>query len=145
MAANTPALPQPALLTPPAHRRLSAALKPGTVTANTVAISEVIPLGPNVRFVTIRAATATAGGTLAFDFVAPNATTDSYSLTNGQIDPAKVTKYADALTTAIGTATITAGTTPAVLQATCNGEYYGVVTVTGSGAGTITYVDVAAL
>lgn len=145
MAANTPALPVPAIITPPSHRRLSGALAPGVAIANATSISEVIALGPNVRFLTIRATTATAGGTLAFDFVAPAATTDSggFHLTNGSIDPSKVTKYADSLTPS--SATITAGTTPAVIQATCNGESYGVVTITGGGTGTVSFVDVSAL
>lgn len=145
MAANTPALPQPAIITPPSHRRLSGALAPGAAFTNTANVQEVIALGPNVRFLTIRAATATAGGTLKFDFVAAVATTDSYHLSGGAIDPTKVTPYADALTTAIGTATITAGATPAVLQATCNGESYGLVTITGGGTGVVSYVDIAAL
>lgn len=142
MAANTPTLPVPALSTPPTHRRLTGALKAGTATANGVALSEVIALGPNVRFLTIRALLATAGGSLAFDFVAPNATTDAFYMANGGIDPTKVTKYNDTLTPAA--ATITAGTT-CPLQVTCNGELFGVVTVTPSGTGTITGIDIAAL
>ena len=145
MAANTPALPVPAIITPPSHRRLSGNLKPGAAIANATAIAEVIALGPNVRFLTIRATTATAGGTLAFDFVQPVATTDSggFHLANGSIDDTKVTAYADSLTPS--TATITAGTTPAVIQVTCNGESYGLVKITGGGTGTVGYVDVSAL
>lgn len=139
--ANTPGLPQPAVITQPIHRRLSGALKPGTAIASGTDVSEVIALGANIRFLTIRAATATAGGTLKFDFVAPVATTDSggYFLSNGEIDPSKVTKYADSLTPS--TVPITAGTTPAVMQVTCNGESYGIVTISPGGTGTVSYVD----
>jgi len=145
VAANTPTLKQPAIITPPFHRRLTGALAAGTVTANGVAIKEVIALGANVRFLTIRCAAATANVTLAFDFVSPLAKTDVHTLQTGAvgaIDPAQVTPYADTLTPS--SVTVVAGT-PNALQVTCNGESYGLITVTGSGAGTLTYVDVSAV
>jgi len=144
VAANTPTLKQPAIITPPFHRRLTGALAAGTVTANGVAIKEVIALGANVRFLTIRCAAATANVTLAFDFVSPLAKTDVYTLQSGAvgaIDPAQVTPYGDGLG---GSVTVTAGT-PNFLQVTCCGESYGLITVTGTGAGTLTFVDVSAL
>lgn len=137
---STQTLPTPASYVPFAHRVLAGALAPATVTANTVTIAEVVPVA-FCRYVTVRIKTATAGGTLNLDFVRPIAT-DPMKLTTDAINPAQCTKYTSpASPTAV---TVTAGTETSI-QATCNGESFCAISFTGTGAGTITYVDVSAL
>ncbi|HEX7122633.1 MAG TPA: hypothetical protein VF178_09720 [Gemmatimonadaceae bacterium] len=134
-------LPQPNANLPFQHRRLTGALAAGTAIANATAISEVIALG-NVRNLVIRAKTTTAGATLSFDFVHPVATDTPFQLSDGAIDPAKVTVYADDQTPT--DVTLTAGTAGA-MAVTCSGESYGKITITGAGTGTLNYVDISAL
>lgn len=141
MSANQASLPTPASYVPFDHRVLKGALAPGSALASATVIGEVIPIA-NVRYLTIRVLTATAGGTLNFDFVRPVATEPVMLSTDTGVNPAQVTKYTSpASPTAVA---VTAGT-QASLQVTCNGEKYGYVSITGGGTGTVSWVDVSAL
>ena len=140
MAANLASLPSPANYLTFDHRVLKGALAPGSATANATTIGEVIPIA-NCRYVTIRVKTATAGGTLNFDYVRPVAT-EPVNNTDGSINPAQIVKYVSpASPTAV---TVTAGTETS-MQITTNGEKYAYISFTGGGTGTISYVDVCAL
>ena len=114
--------------------------------ANATAVSEAI-LVANVRFLTVRFL-ATAAGSLTFAFARPLATGPNLFLpsgasgqTSGELNPAALTTYATLAPSAVA---VTANT-EAVLQVTTNGEWYGVLTYTPSGAGAMTWCDVSAL
>lgn len=141
MAANQKTIPLPASYVPSVHRVLGGALAPGSATASGALLAEVIPIA-NARYLTIRIKTGASGtGTLAFDFVRPVAT-EPFQLSSGATDPAQVTKY---VSPASPTAVAVSASTETSMQVTCNGESFGIVSFTGTGTSTITYVDVAAL
>ena len=141
MAANLASLPLPPNYVPFQHRVLAGGLKVGAVTSNGGTNIEVFPIA-FTRFITIRAKTATNGGTLQADFVRPVATEPVFN-TDGSINGAQCVKYTSP--TSPASVALVAGTENS-LQITCNGEEYLMLTFTGSvGAGTVTYVDVCGL
>lgn len=137
----TETLPTPPNYVPFAHRVLGGALASGTAIASSTDYQEVIPIA-FCRYLTIRAKTTTAGGTLKFDFVRPIATDPAKLSASGAINPAQVTKYTSPASPS--NVTLTAGTENS-MQFTLNGESFGLITVTGGGSGTLNYVDVCAL
>lgn len=125
---------------PRPHRRLSGALAEGAVIANATDYSEIIQVAGAAKL-RINAKTVTAGGTLKGAFVRPYATDETAIDAKGVIAPAKTTAYDSGNPANV---TLTAGTSNH-MDVDLHGESYFKVTITGGGAGTIGFVDIALL
>lgn len=130
-------LPQPDICQP-GQFRLNGALAAGTAIANSTDYQEVVNVRGAAR-VRVYAKTATAGGTLKASAIESVSTDDENpELSPGEIDPSKVTAITAG---APADVTLTAGTAN-YIDMTLNGENWLLVTITGGGTGTISWVEV---
>jgi hypothetical protein len=120
------------------HVRLVGQLKAGAATSNGGILYELVPVRGAARL-RVRIKTATNGGTLDVFFVGPD-----FNQQQSGDGVAYASLAGTIYTTGNGTqAAVTAGT-EAKIDVDCYGESYALLKFTGTtGAGTITYVDVA--
>ena len=129
-------LPQPDICVT-GQFRLKGALAAGTAIAAATNYQEVVNVRGAAR-VRIYAKTATAGGTLKASAIESVSTDDTNPLLPSMaINPAKVTAITDG---APADVPLTAGTTGHI-DFTPNGENWLLVTITGGGVGTISFVE----
>lgn len=116
-------------------RRLTGALKVGTVTANTVVLYQVVPVLGSSK-ITVRAK-CTGAGTLDLLFAGPD------------FDPDQTVAFASLVGTKsllpAVTQVVVSANTEALITAPLSGENYVIIKWTGTAAGAINYVDVSLL
>lgn len=114
-------------------RRLLGALAPTTAFANTNVRYEIVPV-LGAASLTARIKTGTAGGTIDIVFVGPDFAADQTAAFASLVG----TLYTSGNPTQVA---VVAGT-EVLITATCHGECFAIIKFTGTGTGTITFVDV---
>lgn len=131
----------PSIHTPQAKirplRRLGGQLAPTTAFANTNVKYAIVPV-LGAASLTARIKTATAGGTIDIVFVGPDFPSDQNDVGTLAFASLVGTLYTSGNPTQVA---VVAGT-EVLITATCHGECFAIIKFTGTGTGTITFVDV---